>query len=161
MVSPLPVIPVRTLDALPREDDAAVLTLERGDEAKLLEYSSIMHEHLVVHEVWKEILPESSLLISSAICGGNIRDRFREAAKVRRCILLIEPVNHRFPLPCSDGCGEPLSRLLPLPCFYSDALCCYYAHTKTAFMLWDTEETLEKKIQLAKDAGFDGIVINE
>lgn len=157
MFCKLPEVPVCSLDSLPQEGYAAVLTLERNDEAQLLELSAIMKDHLVVQEAWKEILPESPLLISSAICGGDIRERFREAATQRPCVLLLEPIKNQFPLPCLNGYGEAMAELPQGRHFYSDALCCYYTHTPTAMMLWDTDETMKNKIQLAANAGFLGV----
>ena len=146
-------VKICTLDDLPREGFGAVLTKDRKDEDRLRQLCGCF----AVQEVWKELLPDAPLLISSAICGGDIRARFEEAASTRRCCLLLEPIRMRFPLPCPDGCGEAISELPGGPHFYSDALCCYYAHTEDAMTLWDTEETLERKIQLAKDAGFFGV----
>lgn len=146
-------VKICTLDDLPEEGPGAVLSENRNDEARLRQLDS----RFAVREVWKELLPDASVLISSAICGGDIRTRFEEAAKERRCCLLLEPIRMKFPLPCLDGHGEPVSELPDGPHFYSDTLCCYYAHTETAMTLWDTEETIEKKIQLAKDAGFYGV----
>ena len=142
-----------TLDALPEEGFGAILTTNRQDEDRLRQIC----DRFAVQEVWKELLPHAPLLISSAICGGDIRTRFEEAASKRRCCLLPEPIRMRFPLPCLDGCGEAVTELPDGPHFYSDVLCCYYAHTPSSMTLWDTEETMQKKIQLAKDAGFYGV----
>jgi len=148
---------VCTLDDLPREGCWAILTKERTDEGRLKELSAEMGDRLSVQEIWKELLPEASLLISSAICGGDLRTRFQEAARERRCCLLLEPIRMRFPLPCLDGCGETIVEIPEGQHFYSDALCCYYAHTPTSMTLWDTEESLQQKVQLAKEAGFLGV----
>lgn len=161
LISDLPKIPVCAINALAPEGYAAVLTSNRNDEAQLIALSADMKERLVVQEAWKEILPKSSLLISSAISGGDLRQRFREAAAKRSCFLLIDPIKTTFPLPCPDGVGTPVSEIPPTPHFYSDALCCYYAHSKSSFTLWDTEETLLKKMQLAKDFGFLGFAVQE
>ena len=153
-------IPVCTLDDLPTDGIAAVLTEDRRDEARLTNISAIMKDRLAVKEVWKELLPEASLLISSAICGGDLRVRFEEAAAKHPCWLLLEPIRMRFPLPCRDGRGTPIKELPSEPLFYSDTLCCQYSHTPEAMFLWDTDETLQTKIRLALESGFLGIAAN-
>lgn len=151
-------VEVCTLDRLPLDGCWAVLTKNIEDEERLRQLCAAMGNRLIVQETWKELLPDAALLISSAICGGNLETRFQEAAADRRCYLLLEPVKMRFPLPCLDGCGECCIEIMEGTHFYSDALCCYYTHTPEAMFLWDTEETLERKKQLAKDSGFLGIV---
>ena len=150
-------VQIAALNELPKEGQWAVLTSDRTDETQLKELCSKMGSDLAVQEIWKELLPEASLLISSAICGGDIQTRFHEAAVGRTCYLLLEPIRMRFPLPCLDGCGTDIHEFSQEPHFYSDALCCYYAHTPDAIILWDTEETLAQKIRLAKEAGFSGV----
>lgn len=160
MLNALPhfeVIPVCDPEDLPADGIRAVLTKDRQDEAALCALSAAMGERLCVQEVWKELLPQTTLLISSAICGGDIRTRFSQAAAERSCCLLLEPIRTRFSLPCPSGQGEPFSELPPKPHFYSEALCCYYAHKPPQLFLWDTEETLENKISLAGEAGFCGM----
>lgn len=154
-----PQLQVSSLDTLPQEGHRAVLTTLRRNEGRLRELSAQMQERLVVPEVWKELLPDAPLLISSAICGGSIAERFSEAAAERSCWLLVEPIREVFPLPCRDGHGAPICQLPEGAQFYSDCLCCYYSHSPKAVVLWDTEETLSRKLQLAKDAGFCGFVL--
>lgn len=160
-ISDFPEAQIFEISTLPSHEYGAVLTLDRNDEDALIEHSRIMRERLIVPEVWKELLPEASLLISSAICGGDITERFREAAMERLCWLLVEPIRMRFPLPCLDGCGEPVPRIPEGHHFYSEALCCYYAHFPDSVVLWDTESTLQTKLQLAKAAGFLGFVSSD
>lgn len=150
-------VEVCTLDDFPQEGHRAILTKDRADEARLQALCASAGDRLIVQEVWKELLPEAALLISSAICGGDLRTRFHEAAAGRTCYLLLEPIRMRFPLPCPDGCGTEIREIPQGPHFYSDALCCYYAHTPESFTLWDTEDTLAQKIRLAKEAGFSGV----
>ena len=153
MVLDFEYVKVCTLEALPAEGHGAVLTKDRQDEDRLRQ----LDDRFAVQEVWKEILPNAPLLISSAICGGELRTRFEKASKERSCCLLLEPIRMRFPLPCPDGCGEAIGTIPTEHAFYSEALCCYYAHTPQAIFLWDTEETLEEKVRLAKAAGFYGV----
>jgi hypothetical protein len=42
--------------------------------------------------------------------------------------------------------------------FYSEALCCRYIHEPGRVFLYDTEETLERKKQLAESLGFCGVI---
>ena len=158
---PFPKAQIFTLQTLPDrlQQPTAVLTSDRGDEDLLTRYAQQYPGQLIVQEVWKELLPDAPLLISSAICGGEVRDRFAFAAKERSCWLLIEPMRHKFPLPCPDAKGEALTSLPENTGFFSQTLCCRYTHFPGFVLLWDTEETLAQKLQLAKEAGFLGYVV--
>ena len=146
-----------SLHDIPDHGTWAVLTEDRADEPHLRRICTQRGASIAVREVWRELFPEASLLISSAICGGDIRTRFEEAARARSCYLLLEPIRMRFKLPCPDGCGEFLQEIPDGPHFYSDALFCNYAHSPGAVVLWDTEQTMERKIRAAMDAGFLGL----
>lgn len=152
---------VFTPQTLPQhpEQPVAVLSKDRADEQVLLQYAERFPGLLLVQEIWKEVIPTAPLLISSAICGGDLKVRFTQAAKERPCWLLIEPVRHRFPLPCPDARGEALSSLPETAGFFSEPLCCRYVHFPGFALLWDTEQTLAKKLQLAQSAGFCGYVV--
>lgn len=113
---------------------------------------------LLVPESWAQLFPQAGLLISSAMSGGDIRQRFKEAAEHRQCWLQLQPMRMAFPLPCPDGEGTPVSELPKSEGFYSEALGCRYVHTPQQAVLFDTEETLEKKILLAQECGFIGIL---
>lgn len=146
------------------EGPFAVLTQERSQEDRLTALAVNYGPRLLVPEVWSRLLPQAGVLISSAISGGTLRQRFQEAADTypRRCWLLVEPLAMDFSLPCPTGCGEPAS--IPSGCrqFYSQSLCCYYAHffknEQGHMVLWDTQATLETKLALAKECGFLGYV---
>jgi len=146
-----------SLEELPKEGYWAVLTTAREEEGRLLELHRSMGDRLIVPEVWKELLPDSPILISSAISGGDLRTRFRQAAEEHDCYLLPEPLGMRFPLPCRDGVGETVE-VPDTQGFYSETLCCYYAHEPGSVILWDTEETMMQKTLLAKELGFLGCV---
>lgn len=126
-------------------------------EGELLALAEQWGSRLLVPEVWREVLPQAGLLISSAISGGNLRQRFREAAK-RPCWLLTEPMKTAFPLPCPSGQGVPVLDLPKRQSFYSEALGCRYLHDPEQVILFDTEETMEKKIELARECGFAGVI---
>ena len=147
-----------TLEELPKDGIWAVATTERSAEDRLLALQQHMEKRLVVPEVWKEVLPKASLLISSAISGGSLKERFYMAAQERACYLLIEPMKAAFPLPFPDGRELPCTHM-PEHSFFSNDLCCYYAHFPGCVVLWDTEDSLEKKLQLAKDIGFYGFAV--
>ena len=146
------------LHELPKDGVWAVSTTDRKEEGKLLALQEHMGKRLVVPEVWKEVLPETSILISSAISGGSLKERFASAAENRSCYLLIEPMKAAFPLPFPHGRELPCT-YFPEYSFFSKALCCYYAHFPGYVVLWDTEESLKQKIQLAKDMGFLGYAV--
>lgn len=157
--TPLHKIEICDLHEIPDHGVWAVLTEKREDEAHLRSLSLKKGPALAVREIWRELLPEASLLISSAICGGDIRTRFEEAARSRSCYLLLEPIRMKFSLPCPDGHGENIQALPDGPHFYSDALFCNYTHSPDAVILWDTEQTIERKICAAMDVGFLGIAV--
>ena len=160
-VEDFPTAKITTLDELPKDGHWAVMTRSRRDEAALLHLQNIMKDRLIVSEVWKELLPQASIMISSAISGGSLKERFEEAVKGRSCWLLPEPMKATFPLPFPDGIELP-NVYIPEHGFYSEFLCCYYMHyfgiARTHVVLWDTEETMTQKIQLAKALGFHGLV---
>ena len=148
-------IPCCSAQTLPQEELCAVLAKDRTDEAQLRELYKKMGHRLVLREVWKELFPDVPILISSALSGGYLEDRFRQAAQNRSCYLLIEPMCVRYPLPFGDAQGEPIDKI-PETGFFSKSLCCRYAHSASHVLLWDTEDTLMQKMQLAKEAGFLG-----
>lgn len=157
-VIPQPQLPLRLLRP------TAVLLREKSSYPLLLETALLSGPQLLVPECWRDLLPQAGVLISSAISGGSFRRRLEDAllAAPKRCWLLVEPVSMVFPLPCPTGCGQPVSQPLTHNGFYSDALCCYYTHSAEAetgsFTLFDTEDTLRRKLELARDLGFCGWV---
>ena len=91
-----PQIPCCTLQTVPANPEGPVAVLETGreKEAELRLLAERLGPRLVVPEVWRELLPHAGLLISSAISGGTMKQRFEEAVRAapRRCWLLIEPL---------------------------------------------------------------------
>lgn len=148
------------IDELPKDGVWVVSTTDRKEEDKLLALQEHMESRLVVPEVWKEVLPKASLLISSAISGGSLKERFLSAAEQRSCYLLIEPMKAAFPLPFPHGKALPCT-YVPEYSFFSKDLCCYYAHFPGSVVMWDTEESLHQKMQLAKDMGFLGYAVKQ
>ena len=119
---------------------------------------AVLDSRLLLPESWAHLFPQAGLLISSAMSGGDLRQRFREAAEHRQCWLQLQPMAVVFTLPCPDGQGSPVSELPKSVGFYSEALGCRYVHTPQQVILFDTEETLEQKIRLAQECGFTGII---
>lgn len=122
---------------------------------------AVLGSRLVVPEGWAQLFPEAGLLISSAMSGGEIRQRFQDAAAHRQCWLQLQPMAVAFSLPCPDGQGVPVSELPKSDGFYSEALGCRYVHTPQQVILFDTEETLEQKIRLAQACGFAGMLTDK
>lgn len=139
-------------------------------EPELTALEKALGPQLLVSERWQQALPQAGVLIPAALSGGVLAQRLREAAEAApgRCWLRLEPVRMRFPLPCPTGCGQALSqpaleaKLKGKRTFFSEALCCRYAYdldSGTAMLLYDTDETLEQKLRLARDSGFTGAVL--
>ena len=119
------------------------------------------------------ILPEESwqegcggeLLLSSAISGGTLEERLREALRLCPDIALdLERLRHSFPLPCPDGQGEPISartleeqlRAYGSGSFSRELMCRALPVTEGAesrFLLYDDRETLCEKVRLAAALG--------
>ena len=148
----------------PGDGPFAVLARERDQEARLLALAEQYGPRLLVSEVWSRVLPRCGVLISSAISGGTFSQRVEEAARAypRRCWLLLEPLSMEFPLPCPTGVGKEIPITNDGKSFYSEALCCQYTHfvqnQQGRMVLWDTADTLGRKLELARAAGFLGYV---
>jgi len=108
--------------------------------------------------------PTATVLISSAISGGDFRAYLREAARSKgRFALDIERLRMDFPLPCPGGVGRPMSveelnSRMPAVTFFSQELCArYFTYSEkgqTHFVLYDTAETLLRKASVAEELGF-------
>ena len=119
------------------------------------------------------ILPEESwvpgcggaLLISSAVSGGSLEERLRGAlAKCPDLALDLERLCRRFPLPCPDGQGEPISREElegylrrgAAVQFSRELMCKAFPledGEKSQYILFDDRETLAEKVRLAASRG--------
>ena len=142
--------------------------LSRDAEEQLLAVEASLGPRLLVPEVWRDILPQAGILISSSISGGTFTERLEDAEKASpgRCWLFLEKLRMRFPLPCPSGVGEMISQdelnalLATKPSFYTPELCCRYCYDlPRAMVLYDTEKTWHEKIKLAQSAGFVGVLI--
>jgi len=158
-------LPVRSLSEPPPPGSGpfAIMTQNRADEAALFALAELHGPNLVIPEVWSKLFPQAGVLISSAISGGVLKERFRKAALVypRRCWLLPEAMAMEFPLPCLSGIGKEVTITDYCIQFYSEDLGCMYTHqvqnNTGSMILWDTAETMLKKQLWAKEAGFLGV----
>lgn len=109
--------------------------------------------------------PDAAVWISSRISGGALRARLLQALEQygTRLWLRIEPLCMRFPMPCPTGEGETVlpeesARIQKdFPAFFSPELCCMYcagiSGENAAMHLFDTPQTISKKLQLANELG--------
>lgn len=114
-------------------------------------------------------VPESQVLICTAISGGTLRERLADAAARygERVALDCQRLMMDFALPCRSGEGTPLThaeldalreRHTPTV-FFSAELCAnYFSYAEDGrlhFVLFDTVETLRRKMQLARERGIE------
>lgn len=114
-------------------------------------------------------VPEAQVLICTALSGGTLRERLSDASARfgGRVALDVQRLAMDFPLPCPSGEGTPLtpSALAALrerydsPVFFSAELCASYFSYETGgrlhFVLFDTAETLRRKVQLGRERGIE------
>ncbi len=114
------------------------------------------------------LFPDAHVLFCTALSGGNYYQHLRRTAKelgARRIALDLQWLRMEFPLPCPSGTGRPLQteqlrelmeRRQPVPLF-SEALCAnYFTYVRGAehrFVLYDTEESILKKLRFAAQLG--------
>ena len=140
-------------------------TREPSDYALLRQLEAQYGRKLLVEECWQQLLPEAGILISPLLSGGTLEQRFREAAEVMpgRCWLYGETMHHFLPLPCPSGQAQPMDfdpQTLPRSFFAEEFCCrCSCSTDPPGLYLFDTLETLEEKIQLARRCGFRGVIL--
>lgn len=115
-------------------------------------------------------VPEGIVLVCTALSGGTLRERLSDAAArcgAQRVALDCQRLTMDFTLPCHSGEGLPLTReelsALREKCgaavFFSDELCAnYFSYTAQGaahFVLFDTAETLRRKMQLGRERGIE------
>lgn len=115
-------------------------------------------------------VPEASVLICTALSGGTLRERLSDAAArygAQRVALDCQRLAMDFLLPCRSGEGSPLTReeLAALressgaAVFFSEELCANYfsfrRDGKMHFVLFDTAETLKRKLRLGRERGME------
>ena len=121
---------------------------------------------LFVPEAYGESVAQATVLVCTALSGGNLRQRLEECRqRFGRVALDLQRLRMSFPLPCPTGEGEPLSRekfeeMLEQKLqsvFYSSDLCAkYFTFTDTGesrFVLFDDADTLRRKLRIGQDLG--------
>lgn len=123
---------------------------------------------LYVPEVYASAAPTTVVPVCTALSGGNLTQRLRDAASSRsvgRLALDLERLMMDFPLPCPGGQGRPLRRedlsgLLererPSVFFSSDLCARYFTYTRqneTHFVLFDDADTLLQKLRTGQNMG--------
>ena len=121
----------------------------------------------------REELPSGCYLTDCAVSGGSLEKFLSSAccaAQGRLCVR-IAPVYMDFPLPCFSGAGRELSRqeAQSLPGFRqlrcSDALCTgYFTYLRDGILhlvLYDTQETLERKLSCCRLVGIPYVLSPE
>lgn len=131
----------------------------------------------MVRRSWSFYLPESysnysktaRIMISSALSGGTLRQRLKEATErygSDRVALCIDRSAEDFYLPAPKGAGRPLSRdelhrrieTIAPSIFFSNELCAHYFTYMTRdsgahFILFDDLGSIRKKITVAQELG--------
>lgn len=124
---------------------------------------------LFVPEAYGLCAPRARVLIPSALSGGSLDGRLREAGERfgrDRVVLALQRSAEDFFLPSPTGCGRPLerkelddlrARLRP-SVFFSQELCARYftymsRDSGAHFVLFDDPDTLRRKVEVARAAG--------
>lgn len=150
------------LDAPNTPPSPSVLALAQQLQRLTKQYQ----RRLYLPEYYAQSVPESSVLICTALSGGSLQQRLQEAVEqygASRIALDLQRLAMEFPLPCPTGEGTPLGidelrrRLRSCAVYYCDALCARYftcrRGSSTQFVLFDDAETLRRKIELAEAMG--------
>lgn len=110
-------------------------------------------------------IPSDCFLADCAVSGGTLEDFLRKALELSegKLCLRLQKTAMDFLLPCPSGIGAPVStaELEQLrekyPCHFSPALMTdYLTHIEVGQLhltLFDTEETIAKKLKLAETLG--------
>lgn len=129
---------------------------------------------LYVPESYGDHVKNARVMVSSAISGGTLSTRLKEAAGrfgAGRIALELQRVMMDFTLPSPTGSGRPLSReeFLELHdrCdpvdFYSAELCAFYFTYREGkqvhFVLYDNAGSLRQKMNLARSLGMDEFIL--
>ncbi len=109
---------------------------------------------------------QARVIIPSALSGGSLEQRLREAAErfgSGRVALGVQRTAEDFALPAAEGSGTPLSReqlhsqteAHRMSVFFSEELCAYYftylsRQRGAHFVLFDTAASIVKKLELAR-----------
>ncbi|WP_369283731.1 hypothetical protein [Oscillibacter sp. GMB15532] len=141
------------------------LLLLAGTMGKLFQKNRLT---LYVPEPYASAAPTAIVPVCTALSGGNLTQRLRDAASARstgRLALDLERLMMDFPLPCPSGEGRPLRReeLAELmereqpSVFFSPDLCARYftyaCRGETHFILFDDGDTLLQKLRIGQNLG--------
>jgi hypothetical protein len=104
----------------------------------------------------RDELPAGTYLTDCAVSGGTLEGFLKEALQVAQgqlCVRL-SPVRMEFLLPCFSGQGTVTASKEGYTMHFSEALCTEYgtclAEGQLHCILWDTHETLKRKLRLAE-----------
>lgn len=139
------------------------------DGAPALEGLPLSRKTLVQPDL-ADRFPDHPVYLSSRVLAGRLEDRLREAFHRwdSRLWLVVAPWRHIFPLPCPDSQGQPISRTQSAilrseydSTYAPDLGCRYCTFLKQQGMvhLFDTRETIEKKLELAERLGVENVVV--
>jgi hypothetical protein len=144
----------------------------QGLTAALEEALTQQNLSLWVTEDYGSCCTGAKVLISSALSGGTLRLRLKEAAErftPERTVLAIERICADFPLPAPDGEGTHLSpqafqelkEAFHPTVHDSPPLCAHYftysKENSVHFVLFDTADSVKKKLCLAKELGLSAV----
>ena len=123
---------------------------------------------IYVPESLAQDFPQARVLVCTAISGGSLRQRLQDAVHrygTQRIALHLQRLRMEFPLPCPFGEGTPLTaeKLHQLQhgrrSYYCSELCAHYFtyadSGQTRFVLFDSAESILRKIQLSGELGID------
>lgn len=123
---------------------------------------------LFVPEDYGRQVGQATVLICTALSGGNLQQRLEECAQHfgrGRLALDLQRLRMSFPLPCPTGEGQSLDRAeldkmlaqKRQSVFYSHDLCAkYFTFTdsgESRFVLFDDADTLRRKVSMGNDMG--------
>ncbi|MDL2273381.1 hypothetical protein LJC34_02345 [Oscillospiraceae bacterium OttesenSCG-928-G22] len=125
---------------------------------------------LYVPRAYAASAPGAHVLMSSAVTGGNCRERYQSDLQVygaERSAFLVEPVTTDILLPGEEGGGKELTyeelqalmrREESIPYLSHELSACYFTYRdgegRSHFVLFDDHRSILKKLQIAKETGF-------
>lgn len=158
-----------------------VADFERPPAGESVRFLRLLGENLryegksfFVTEPYSLCAPNAKVLLPSALSGGNFCEHLKRGVHSvgkRRAVLDLEWLRMDFPLPCPSGEGTVLTEreLRELHdaeqavSFYSQPLAAdYFGYARREehhFVLYDTPETLSKKIRIASSLGCDTVFL--
>lgn len=130
--------------------------------------------NLLVPEHYASCSPHAQVMISSALSGGSLELRLKEAQQRfgrERVVLALQRSAEDFFLPSPTGGGRPLTqeqlhRLMEErspSVFFSRELCARYftymsRDSGAHFVLFDDDQTLVKKVEVARSVGISTVL---